>query len=407
MNDFNLRNIKKKKILCIFSKYAFGDSKLGLGPEYNNFYKSIKNIFYNVKFFNSYNLKKKISETNSELYNFCKKYKPDIIFMSIVLYEIYTDNLERIKKDFKPIIINWHPDDSWRYEQHSTFFLDYLDCAVTTYKSAHQNNLRKGFFSIRHSWGCPDHWLGLFKNSNNCKIDILFIGKRYMDRENFIKKLKILGFNVVCYGDGWDNGPILDSKVSKLIQNSRITLNFSSSRGSAKQTKARVFEVTGAGGFCLSEHSDDLGDFFKIGKELDVFYDYKDMIKKIRFYLKNPSKRDSIAKQGNIKCKKFYAYSSIVKDIFYRVNKKYFLHKKNLNSENFNNKEEFLIYKNSNVYTFLKFYKFFSLLILNLFFSRKKSLKISRRVLFEIEIKLRKEKTYSSKGWCSNLFNLV
>jgi hypothetical protein len=102
-----------------------------------------------------------------------------------------------------------------------------------------------------------------------------------------------------------------------------------------------------------------------------------------------------------------YSYSRIVKNIFYRVNKKYFLHKRIFKSENFNNKKEFLIYKNSSTYSFLKFYKLFSLLILNLFFSRKKSLKISRRILFEIEIKLRKEKTYTSKGWCSNLFNLV
>jgi len=407
MSKFNLENIKNKKILCIFSKYAFGYSELGLGPEYNNFYKSVKKNFFNVKFFNSYDLKKKVNETNNELYNLCRKYKPDIIFMSIVLYEVYTDNLLRIKKEFKPIIINWCPDDSWRYDQHSFFFLDYLDCIVTTYKPSHQNNLKNGFFSIRQSWGCPDHWLGTMQNSKNCKIDILFIGKRYMDRENIIKKIKMMGFNVVCYGDGWDNGPVLDSKVSKLIKNARITLNFSSSRGSVKQTKARVFEVTGAGGFCLSEYSQDLGDFFNIGKELDVFYDFEDMIKKIRFYLKNSSKRDFITEKGNIKCKKLYSYSRIVKNIFYRVNKKYFLHKRIFKSENFNNKKEFLIYKNSSTYSFLKFYKLFSLLILNLFFSRKKSLKISRRILFEIEIKLRKEKTYSSKGWCSNLFNLV
>ena len=61
MNKFNLKNIKNKKILCIFSKYAFGDSKLGLGPEYNNFYKSVKKNFLNVKFFNSYDLKKKFN----------------------------------------------------------------------------------------------------------------------------------------------------------------------------------------------------------------------------------------------------------------------------------------------------------------------------------------------------------
>ena len=55
----------------------------------------------------------------------------------------------------------------------------------------------------------------------------------------------------------------------------------------------------------------------------------------------------------------------------------------------------------------LKVYKLLSISIFRIFFDYTKSIKISRRILFEIEWRVRKEQTYSNSGWCFNLFNIV
>ena len=47
------------------------------------------------------------------------------------------------------------------------------------------------------------------------------------------------------------------------------------------------------------------------------------------------------------------------------------------------------------------------ILFLRFLFDHKKSVKISRRILFEIEWRLRKEQTYSKTGWCFNLYDII
>ena len=132
--------------------------------------------------------------------------------------------------------------------------------------------------------------LGKKKKFKKYKYDVTFIGNPYMGRKKIIKKLKDDGININCFGYGW-NSIIEDKQIGQVIQTSKINLNFSKSKGFKKQTKARIFEITGAKGFCLTEQSEELKRYFKIKKHLDVFSTYNELKSKIIYYLENSKKK--------------------------------------------------------------------------------------------------------------------
>ena len=69
----------------------------------------------------------------------------------------------------------------------------------------------------------------------------------------------------------------------------------------------RLFEATGNGSFLLTEHYDNLQDYFQPGVEIDTFRDEKELIKKIYYYLDNPEKRKTIARRGQKRCLSEYS----------------------------------------------------------------------------------------------------
>lgn len=386
------------KILCVIPKYSFGDKKKGISTEYNAIYKPIKKNYKNVYYFNSLN-SKNLKKVNLELLKKVKKVKPDLIFFAISSFEINIETLIYIKKNFNCLLVNWCSDDEWRFYQHSFLLAPFFDCMITTSNEAKKKYIKNNIFTILSHWGCPDHWIRKPIISKKCKYDVTFVGKSYFNRKSIIKFLNSKKIKVKCFGYGWGTRVLRDREISKIFQLSKISLNFSSTRGSHKQTKARIFEVTGSGGFLLTEYSNNLLKFFNT-KQISFFQNNKELLDNINKFLSNFELRDKMV-FSSFKISKNYSYSSIIKKIITKIKKTKIIRKKNSvifdSSKNLSKFELFLI----------KSYKFLSISILKIFFSNKKSIKIARRVLFEIEWRIRKEKTYSQTGWCFNLFNIV
>ena len=391
MNNIN-------KILCVLPKYSFGDIKKGISPEYNAIYKPIKKNYKKVYFFNSLG-SKNLKKINKDLINRVKKIKPELVFFAISSYEINIETLIEIKKKNKCLLVNWCSDDEWRFNQHSKILSPYFDCMITTCKKAQIKYLEQKKFSILSHWGCPDDWVGKPIPSRRCKYEVTFVGKSYFDRANLINYLKTKNVNVQCFGYGWGTRILKDSEISKIFRFSKISLNFSSTRGLNKQTKARVFEVTGSGGFLLTEKSDNLLNFFNLS-QISIFNDKEELFTNIKKILNNIKMRDKMVKSSFYKSKA-YTYSSIINKIIKQIKAKKI--KTNNKFLNFKNQKDL-----SYIETFfLKIYKFLSFTACTLIFDKNKSLKISRRILFEIEWRIRKEKTYSKTGWCFNIFGIV
>ena len=70
----------------------------------------------------------------------------------------------------------------------------------------------------------------------------------------------------------------------------------------------RLFEGTGLGCLVLTDIKKELNNLFKIGKEIDVFENEKELIEKCKFYLSNIQKINTISLLGQKKTIENYNY---------------------------------------------------------------------------------------------------
>lgn len=64
----------------------------------------------------------------------------------------------------------------------------------------------------------------------------------------------------------------------------------------------RIFEATGSGSFLLTEHFDNLSRYFDVGREIETYSSYRELIDKVRYYLAHPEEREAIARRGQKRC---------------------------------------------------------------------------------------------------------
>jgi len=81
----------------------------------------------------------------------------------------------------------------------------------------------------------------------------------------------------------------------------------------------RVMDIPACGALLVSEYSEELADYYKLGIEADSFRDPSEMIDKLSFYRNNPAIAARMAEAGNRKTQQLPTYtdkaSSIIADI--------------------------------------------------------------------------------------------
>ena len=60
----------------------------------------------------------------------------------------------------------------------------------------------------------------------------------------------------------------------------------------------RVFDVMACGGFVIAQHSDELGDLFEVGVEVESWSTREELVDKVRHYLAHPQQAQEIAQRG-------------------------------------------------------------------------------------------------------------
>ena len=150
-------------------------------------------------------------------------------------------------------------------------------------------------------------------------IDISFIGRCYGNRYRILQQLKKEGYKVAVYGKGWPNGQISFEKMIDIYSRSKIVLGFSrtSSSSSIYSIKGRDFEVLMCGAFYLCEQNPELCDWFRPDTEI-VFWDtIRDLVPKIRYYLENPKRRQTIACMGHFRAATEHTWMDRFKVLFW------------------------------------------------------------------------------------------
>lgn len=190
------------------------------------------------------------------------------------------------------------------------------------------------------------------------EFDVAFVGARYADRPVFIESLLDAGIDAHAWGPGWCDpqhtrlieaprdfvrvlgdrnlwrpaasrvyrglvgyplgveaplrlpksavgAPLSDMEMVKMYSRSRISLGFSAVAGVLEdgqritQVRLRDFEAPMSGAFYMIERSDEIAEFFEVGKEVVCYDDADDLTDKCRYYLTHEAEREAIRKAGH------------------------------------------------------------------------------------------------------------
>jgi spore maturation protein CgeB len=313
------------KILCLFSKYQYGQPKLGVGIEYAALMPALERLGHQVIHFETWHKAEHDSflDLNLKLLELVERERPEIIFAVQVHYEIWTEVLDLLRDRGDTILINWTTDDSWKYVQFSKFIAPHYHVISTTYPDKVAEYHRDGHFNVfLTQWAASADALRPPLPAAECQYAVSFVGGAHGNRKTRVAQLAQQGIHVECFGHGWPNGSVEAEAISDIMRRSVISLNFSNSMG-ANQIKARTFEVPGAGGFLLTEGSLGLERYYVPRREMDVFTTFEELTQKIQYYLSHPHERDTVALAGYERTAAEHTYDARLRELLAFAFKKF------------------------------------------------------------------------------------
>jgi len=345
---------------------------------------------------------KSYAELNLELFRTVLKEKPDVMFSVQLNYEIWLETLTAIRNLSSIVTICWTTDDSWKYREVSRFIGKYYNVISTTYKDViplyRQDGIENVFLT---QWAASSKTLQAPIPAKNCRYDVSFIGAAHGNRKQRIEKLRQFGIDVACFGYGWPNGPVKHEDISTIIQQSVISLNFANSNG-RNQIKARNFEVPGAGGFLLAEYAPDLEKYYIIEKEIDIFRNTSELVRKIRNYIYHPEKRDQIAISGFERTQREHTYEIRLDKLLSHSLE----HKSSKSVKTAKSSMDLLVAasKLHSQTTLCRIIRNIIISCCSLLFGKKKGIRAARRVVYEFSWRFFGQKTYTASGLPGRLF---
>jgi len=334
-----------------------------------------------------------------------------LFFCVLMGYEVWLETFELIKKGSDAALIHWATDDSWKYEQFSRFMAPAFDVYATTYPSAIQKAKADGYKNfILTQWAANSANMVEPLSAKECHYNISFIGSVYGNRKQWISALREHGIETECFGYGWSNGAVAAEEIPRIMRESLISLNLADSGiviGNGKPTrsrqiKARVFEITGAGGLLMTENAEHLEDYFIADREMIVFDGIEDLVEKIKYLIANPEKRNAVARAGFYKTQKEHTYEARFKPLLELAIKERRNRSKsasNIDLSQFDYLAEVHRYG-----ILLKVIKTILLIPCTLIWGKLRGPRAARRILYEITWRIFGRKTYKAEGLPGRLF---
>ncbi|MBC8550107.1 MAG: glycosyltransferase family 1 protein [Candidatus Brocadiales bacterium] len=152
------------------------------------------------------------------------------------------------------------------------------------------------------------------RDNNTLKHDAIFIGGYSIRRHEFLSPIINSNINFKMYGPGWikkqrilnpvlrkvhDGKGIWGKELVSLYHKSRIVVNVTSWDSSKMSGQnLRLFDVPCTGAFLITDYSDEVAEYFALGKEIETFKTPDELLDKIKFYLLHHDKREAIAAAG-------------------------------------------------------------------------------------------------------------
>ena len=246
------------------------------------------------------------------LISVCSHFKPDLVFV-VKGDSLLPGTVESMKK-MGAYTMNWviYEPTEKDYPVKITNFHEY----------DHAISFDKAYLSVIKQLGAPKADFlpigadeTLFKEiiplqKRNYICDASFIGTFWPEREKLF--LKIADKELKIYGPHWKKklakDSLLQGKIQKKVLNgtkmckyfnlSKINLNQTHQQAIDGGINLRIPEVLATRSFLLTNNLKGLDELFTPDKELVVYKDTADFVKKVEYYLIHPAERDAIAEAG-------------------------------------------------------------------------------------------------------------
>ena len=406
------------KILCVFGKHNYGNPEKGQGYEYTNFLPALERLGHTIEFFESFDRSayEDFSELNRRFLERVENLRPDVIFLVLMGYELWTETLDRVRHETHAKVINWGTDDSWKFDQFSKFVTPHVDIHATTYPEALNASKRFGYQNVvLTQWAANAAALNPPAPAEKCRWDVSFVGMAYGNRPRWVSELRKRGIDVRCFGFGWPNGPVPASRIPEIVRRSVISLNFGDSDWVMdglrprrdRQIKARIFEVLGYGGFLMTERAENIEKFYVPGKEIVSFETIDELAQSVKYFLAHPEERDRIARAGHARTALEHTYDHRFAELLERVKACERQEPKIVNhigsglccDEDFSRLE-----KRHQTGPLLRMLRAALLIPCRIIWGPQRGARAARRLLFELSWRIAGKKTYSASGWPGRLF---
>ena len=258
-----------------------------------------------------------------------KHERPDYIFLWIIYDELYLETLLKVKEIVPTTkIINFFGDDDLLFTNSSRYYALFCDYGLIFHSAFMPAYNREG---IRNVFPFSGVNTNTFRPLHLPKVyDVTFIGTPKRDRTDFIKHLVTHGIAVRVFGAGWESTPHLlayyggkltHEEYVRVLNQSKINLSFSKNYEGVQSYKGRVAEIAACHSFALSEYFDDYEHILADGKEIVMFRDKDELLKKVRYYLRHEKEREAVAQRAYRKVVTKFAHEKVFAAIFSAIAK--------------------------------------------------------------------------------------
>lgn len=158
----------------------------------------------------------------------------------------------------------------------------------------------------------------LFKPAATRDIDVSFIGNKYGARGRIVTTLQSAGIHVEAYGKGWPNGSATSSESADIFGRSKIVLGIGTIGHSEDMLtlKLRDFDATMAGAMYITHRNPDLLQIFKEGVDIECYATESEAVKKITYYLANPTLCGQVGDRAARKAREFHTWTQRLTQVF-------------------------------------------------------------------------------------------
>jgi spore maturation protein CgeB len=266
----------------------------------------------------------------------CRSLKPDV-FLTVKGQDISADMLRYIKETGARTVM-YYPDVDFEHTGVSTDSFSEYDLFITT-KIFHIRHLvsilgHDRVAHVPHGY-CPSVHRPVYGTATEIdfETDVLHAGNHSLYKQHWLegvaRALPEVTLRVV--GNRWRDiiasGPLLRANLpgarigvayAEAIQTARINVAVHMGQTASMWhdfVSTRTFEIPACGGFMLHVDNDEVREYFKPGKECDVFSSLEELADKINFYLARPELRIEMINSALARCNPSYSYSARAEQI--------------------------------------------------------------------------------------------